>query len=258
MTDNTRRNGPTRRATIKYGGTVVSGGLLAGCTGGSEESTPETDPTTNESYSVTMEQMGTVEFDDPPETWTAFLSTYGDMGIALGKADGLRGLWDPETMPTAFYDALPGVDVSFEDITPIAQDGEFDKEIFYELDADVHLMDPNWLGVLNDDWSEDDAEEIADNVGPFLGNYIRRRGDDWHDYEYYSLYEAFEVVAEAFDERERYEAFTSVHDDAQATIDDSLPPTEERPTVGLVSVNSDFEDGSFYVYPVQEGNNHKQ
>ena len=28
--------------------------------------------------------------------------------------------------------------------------------------------------------------------------------------------------------------------------------------VGLVSVNSDFEGGSFYVYPVQDGNNHKQ
>ena len=76
MTDNTRRNGPTRRATIKYGGTVVSGGLLAGCTGGSEESTPETDPTTNESYSVTMEPMGTVEFDDPPEEFHRHLGEY--------------------------------------------------------------------------------------------------------------------------------------------------------------------------------------
>jgi iron complex transport system substrate-binding protein len=72
------------------------------------------------------------------------------------------------------------------------------------------------------------------------------------------LYEAFEIVADAFDEHDRYEALASVHDDAQRTIDDSLPPTEERPTVGLVSVNSDFEAGSFYVYPVQEGNNHKQ
>ncbi|GAB3665853.1 ABC transporter substrate-binding protein [Halopiger thermotolerans] len=272
--DDTVSEAPTRRDYVKYGGAVITGGVLAGCagddtsasddgTGGNESGSTsngseDSDPTADTSYSVSMEPMGTVEFDEPPETWSAFLSTYGDMGIALGKADGLRGLWDPATMPTTFYDALPGVDVSFEDVTPIAEDGEFDKEIFYELDSDVHLIDPNWLGVLSDDWSEDDAEEIATQVGPFLGNYIRRRGDDWHDYRYYSLYEAFEIVAEAFDETERYEAFAGIHDEMQATIEETLPPTEDRPTVGLVSVNSDFEAGSFYVYPVQEGNNHKQ
>jgi len=251
----------TRRETLGAGA-AAGGLLLAGCTDGrrtgGESAVDPSGTGDGAGYSVTMEPMGTVEFDEPPETWLAFLSTYGDMGIALGRADGLRGLWNPETMPTAFYDALPGVDVSFEDVTPIARDGEFDKETFYELDCDAHLVDPNWLGVLNDDWTGDDADEVAENVGPFLGNYIRRRGDDWHDYRYYSLYEAFELVADAFDEHDRYEALASVHDDAQGIIDDSLPPTEERPTVGLVSVNSDFEAGSFYVYPVQEGNNHKQ
>jgi iron complex transport system substrate-binding protein len=136
--------------------------------------------------------------------------------------------------------------------------GEFDKEVFYELDCDVHLTDPNWLGLLSDDWNEADADEIATQVGPFLGNYIRRRGDDWHDYRYYSLYEAFEIVADAFDERERYEAFATIHDEMQATINERLPPSEDRPTVGLVSVNSDFEAGSFSVYSVQDWSNHKQ
>lgn len=269
--DATEHETSTRRDYMKYGGTIVGGGLLAGCLGGNTESDNTTSSDTDEatstdgetesedsSDSVTMEPMGTIAFDKQPETWLAFLSTYGDMGIALGKADGLRGLWDPETMPSEFYDALPGVDVSFEDVTPIAENGEFDKEIFYELDCDVHLVDPNWLGVLNDNWTDDDIEEISSQVGPFLGNYIRRRGDEWHDYRYYSLYEAFEIVAEAFDETERYEALATVHDEMQASIDDSLPPTEDRPTVGLVSVNSDFEAGSFYAYPVQEGNNHRQ
>ncbi|ESP89741.1 hypothetical protein [Candidatus Halobonum tyrrellensis] len=166
---------PTRRDYVKYGGAVVGGGLLAGCTGDSDGgSTPDSTatetqasaetPTEDTSYSVTMEPMGTVEFGEPPETWLAFLSTYGDMGIALGQAGGLRGLWDPETMPTAFYDALPGVNVSFDDVTPIAEGGEFDKEILYELDCDVHLIDPNWLGILANDWSEDDAEEVADII----------------------------------------------------------------------------------------------
>ncbi|SEH66215.1 iron complex transport system substrate-binding protein [Halopenitus malekzadehii] len=271
----------TRRECVASAGAVIAGTLLTGCTGSgvdADSSTPsdpaavgtgtatETEAGTGAateagaapSYSVTMAPMGTVEFDKPPETWLAFLSTYGDMGIALGQADGLRGLWDPESMPTAFYDALPDVEVSLEDVTSIAGGGEFDAEVFYELDCDLHLIDPNWLGVLNDDWNADDAAGITDDVGPFLGNYIRRHGDQWHDYRYYSLYEAFEIVANAFNERERYEAFAAIHDEAQRTIDVGIPPAAERPTVGLVSVNSDFEGGSFYVYPVQEGNNHKQ
>ncbi|WP_066415563.1 ABC transporter substrate-binding protein [Halorubrum aethiopicum] len=263
--------GPTRRAFAKYGGTVGLGGLLAGCTGGDAESAPsgsdgngtdstdETpegeEPTEDESYSVTMAPMGEVTFDSPPGTWLAFLSTYGDMGIALGQADGLRGIWDPATVPTEFYDQLPGVDVSFDDVAAIEG---LDKETLYQVDCDLHLLDPNWLGVIADEWTESDTEEIADRVGPFLGNYIRRRGDDWHDYRYYSLYEAFGIVADAFGEPERYEAFAAIHDDLLSTVRASLPESEDRPSIGLVSVNSDFEDGSFYVYPVQDGNNHKQ
>ncbi|NLV07998.1 ABC transporter substrate-binding protein [Haloarcula rubripromontorii] len=273
--DDAKHKAPTRRDYMKYGGAVVGGGLLAGCTGDSGAGDEPTETgTTNEStdasvdtetstpgdagYSVSMAPMGDVEFDEPPENWVSYLSTYGDMGIALGKADSLQGLWDPEGMPNVFYDALPDVDVSFEDVAPISGGGQFDKEIFYELDADVHLFDPNWLGVLADDWGEDEIEEITTGVSPFLGNYIRRRGDDWHDYQYYSLYDAFEIVADAFDERERYEAFESIHDDMQATIEETLPPSEDRPTVGLVSVTSNFEGATFYVYPVQDGNNHKQ
>lgn len=269
----------TRRDYVKYGGAVVGGGLLAGCSGASESG--PTDAQTGEStsngaatesgsgtsaattdaetpYSVTMEPMGEVSFEAVPETWMAFLGTYGDMGVALGKVDGLRGLWNPADVPTTFYDYLPGVDVSFDDVAQVGGENGFDKEMFYELDCDVHLIDPNWLGVLSDDWGRDDIDEIAGEVAPFLGNYIRRRGDDWHDYRYYTLYEAFEIVAAAFRERERYEAFRTVHDEMLATIRSSLPSTKERPTVGLLSVNSDFEAGSFYAYPVQAGNNHKQ
>ncbi|TKX51765.1 ABC transporter substrate-binding protein, partial [Halorubrum sp. SP3] len=80
--------------------------------------------------------------------------------------------------------------------------------------------------------------------GPIVGNSIRRRGEDWHDYRYYSLYEAFEVVADVFQERERYEALKSVHDGLIADIESRLPDQAERPTVGLLSVNSDFENGT--------------
>ncbi|ELZ13327.1 ferrichrome-binding protein [Haloterrigena salina JCM 13891] len=242
----------TRRDYMTYGGAVVGGGLLAGCIGNGDGPSKS-----DGSYTVTMDPMGEVTFDEAPETWMSFLSTYGDMGIALGKADGLQGLWDPSNYPEFVYDYLPGVDVSL-DVPKIAGDSGFDKEVFYELDCDVHLVDPNWLGVLSDDWTDDDIDEISSQVAPFLGNYIRRRGDEWHDYRYYSLYEAFEIVADAFRESERYDAYRTVHDEMRSTIQSTLPPTDERPTVGLLSVNSDFEKGSFYAYPLQSGNNHKQ
>ncbi|MXR41452.1 ABC transporter substrate-binding protein [Halobaculum sp. WSA2] len=259
---------PTRRDCVKYGGAVVGGGLLAGCTGGSDGD-PATDTaggdvdtptrtTEDPSYTVTMEPMGGVRFESPPERWMAYFSTYGDMAIALGQLDGLGGLIYTENWPTGFFDALPDVDVDLSDVPQLMGEGDIDKEAFYELDSDVHLFDPNFIQLLDDDWSDEDFAEIAENVGPIVGNSIRRRGDDWHDYPYYSLYEAFGTIAEVFDERERYEALKEVHDETLSTVRSELPPEGERPSVGLLSVNSDFEDGSFYAYPVHGGNGHKQ
>lgn len=252
---------------MKYGGAVVGGGLLAGCVGGDGTETPAGGDTDEETatptatptdYSVTMAPMGEVTFDAAPERWMAYFSTYGDMAIALGQLDGLGGLVFTENWPLSFYDALPGVDVSFEDVPQLMGDGGLSKEGFYEVDADVHLFDPNFMQLLDDSWEDDDWAEIEQNIGPIVGNSIRRRGSDWHDYEYYELYEAFEKIAEVFRERERYEALASVHDQLLADIEEQLPPESERPTVGLLSVNSDFEGGSFYAYPVHGGNGHKQ
>jgi len=253
---------PTRRECVKYGGAVVGGSLLAGCTGGSGTDTPEsgTESTTptDSSYSVTMAPMGEVAFDAVPERWMAYFSTYGDMAIALGQLDRLGGLIFTENWPLQFYDALPGVDVSFDDVPQIMGESGLDKESFYEIGADVHLFDPNFVQILDDSWEDDDFAEITENLGPIVGNSIRRRGADWHDYEYYSLYDAFGKIAELFRERERYEEIAAVHEEMIARIGAELPPEKERPTVGLLSVNSDFEGGSFYAYPVHGGNGHKQ
>jgi iron complex transport system substrate-binding protein len=265
-----RRKAPTRREYVKYGGAIVGGGLLAGCAGGTgSDATPttgdqeqggESESTTSgdTSYSVTMEPMDEVTFDSVPERWMAYFSTYGDMAIALGQLDGLGGLIFTENWPVTLYEALPGVELSFDDIPQLMGEGGIDEEAFYEMDCDVHLFDPNFAQLLDDSWTDEDFEEIAENVGPIVGNSIRRRGGDWHDYRYYSLYEAFETIAEVFQERDRYEALAEVHDTLLAAIGSNLPPEEERPTVGLLSVNSDFEDGSFYAYPVHDGNGHKQ
>ena len=266
--EGTRDAAPTRREYVKFGGAVVGSGLFAGCMSGdgsptepgTEESGGEssTVTSTDTSYSVSMAPMGEVEFDAVPESWMAYFSTYGDMAIALGQLDGLAGLIYTENWPLAFFDALPGVDVSFDDVPQLMTESGIDKESFYEIGADVHLFDPNFVQVLDDSWGDDDFAEIERNLGPIVGNGIRRRGDDWHDYEYYELYEAFEEIAQVFQEQERYEALASVHDGLLSDIEADLPAEEERPTVGLLSVNSDFEGGSFYAYPVHEGNGHKQ
>lgn len=268
--DATGRRAPTRREYIKGGGALVGGGLLAGCSGGGgSESTPTeagtdtdtsvgTTPSEDEPYSVSMEPMGEVTFEAVPESWMAYFSTYGDMAITLGQRDGLRGLVFTENWPLAFYEALPGVDVSFDDVQQLFVEGGIDKEAFYHLDSDVHLMDPNFISRLEDDLGPEDYEEIATNVGPIVGNSIRRRNESWHEYRYYSLYEAFETIADVFDERARYEAFAEVHDALIADVRSRRPSAEERPSVGLLSINSNFQTGSFYAYPIHDGNGHKQ
>ena len=279
---------PTRREYLRVGGALVGSGLLAGCTGGAPDATPTdaatetggstgtsapsdastpTDATDAEStatesedgaHSVTMEPMGTVEFASPPETWMAYFSTYGDMGIALGQFDGLEALIFTENWPLRYYEYLPGIDVSFDGVRQLMGESGIDKEAFYELDCDVHLFDPNFIGRLDDSWETEDFDEIADAVGPIVGNSIRRRDEDWHDYPYYSLYEAFGKVADVFGERERYRALKEVHDGLVSDVQSRLPPEDDRPEIGLLSINSNFEDGAFYAYPIDDGNGKKQ
>lgn len=135
-----------------------------------------------------------------------------------------------------------------------------DKEVFYEMDADVHLMDPN-LPRIYFEWDESDIAEIEENVAPFFGSFIRReRDEEWGEsYEFYTLYEAFEIVAQVFDRQERYEAFSELHDEMLAEIDSRLPPAEERPAIGLLNGGSAPEAGEFYVMDIaDEGYEMKQ
>jgi len=245
--DEPTQRAPTRRDTIKYGGTVAVGGLLAGCTGDSDSAesptatetdttTPESTATEEQSYTVEMAPVGEVTFQSVPKTWAPYSGDYADMAVALGQADGITGIGGADRYYTYVYDELPGVDVDRDVIE--AHPEVRTKEEFYELDSDVHLYDPgmlvNWF-----DWDDSDVEEIAENVGPFVGNLIFRRSDEWHDYRYYTLYEAFEKVAEVFQQQDRYRAFQEFHDGFVAGVQSELPPTEERPNVFLTFEGTD-------------------
>jgi iron complex transport system substrate-binding protein len=256
----TEHEAPTRRDYMKYGGAVIGGGLLAGCAGQSDSgSTPtentttaatemETETTTDDgSYTVEMFPVGEVEFEEVPETWMAtYRDAYTDMAVALGQVDGNRSTTIGRFQ--MWYDLL-GIEYE-SDHKDTMQDGSLSKEVFYELDCDVHLMDPNDVAS-NDGWDESDVEEIAENVGPFFGCYHRRFWNggyhEEHDYPANAptMLEAFEKVGAVFQEPERAQAFLDLHEEMQEEIDSR---TEDLDTVeiGLINGGSDPAKGEFY------------
>jgi len=256
MTEHTVSQKMTRRNYVKYGGALAAGGAIAGCSdlmgdGQGSNGTPESQG----SYTVSMAPVGEVTFDAIPKTWAAYDGGYADMAIALGKGGGITGVGGADRFYTYVYDELPGV--SF-DRSPVEANPEVrTKEQFYALDSDVHFYDPqmliNWF-----DWDQSDVDEIADNVAPFVGNLIFRREDEWHDYRYYTLYQAFEKIAAVFQERERYRALKNLHDSFIADIQAQMPPASERPNV-LLTFESTDEPETFSPYRLNDrGTSKKQ
>jgi iron complex transport system substrate-binding protein len=280
--DDTNTTAPTRRDYLRYGGAVVGGGLLAGCTGTSDDgSTPdgnETEPaaeneTTTEGdheaasdeestedtgYSVEMVPVGELTFEKPPEKAVTYWSTYGDMLVALGQGDALLATaYGPGSYPKYPYEEIPGIDFSPEQTGSLYADGGVSKELLYEMDPDIIHFDPNimrqWFG-----FDDSDIEEITDDLGPFAANYIRRKGDEWHDYPYYSLYEAFEKIAAIYQQQERFEAFNGLHDEFIGDIQSRLPPEDERPAIALITSASDMKKGDITGYPIEDQVGKKQ
>lgn len=266
--DSSGREAPTRRDYVKYGGAVVGGGLLAGCTGGSDsgststetetenestenETQTETEPSEDQSYSVTMSPVGTVEFDAPPERAAVYSNHDADILVSLGQADAITSLGFPENYSAAYYDELPGVSLDTDELTKLYNDG-VDKEVFYELDSDVHHIDPVWMS----GWSsfdESDFEEIESNIAPFFANYHSRTNvapDSETDYQFYSIWELVDKYAQAYRVPERGAELKAIRDEMLAEIRAKLPSQEERPAVGVVWYDRKKE--SFWVYHLNE------
>ena len=242
---------PTRRAYLA-GTAVAASGLLAGC-GGNLGTGNDGDG--GESYTVSMEPVGEVEFDGVPETWVANNGSWADMGIALGQ-DPPEAVWLTSRYHTQYYDEIDGLSVDKSGMSDLSNDG-VDKELFYEFGADVHVIDPNFLLNRFPNWEQDDVDEIEEQVGPFFGNSIFSTGYGWHEeYPYYDLYEAFEKLAEMFQETERYEAFTEVHDQFTSNVADALPAESERPSAAVVWAAGNQPE-SFSPYIIGEGTSFK-
>ena len=264
----------TRRRYLLGGGTLLASTLAAGCMSTSDEgatdterdetttteSTPADETTTQDDgldtpYSVSIDPVGEVEFDSVPETWVANNGSWADMGVALGL-EPPKALWLTSRYHTQYYDEVDGVSVDTSDMVSLYQDG-VSKELFYKLDADVHVMDPNFLQNRFTGWDQGDVDEVVENVGPVFGNCIYAQHYPWHeDYRYYSLYEGFEKLAQVFGRVDRYEAFESLHDDFQANLAPAVPGSSERPSVAVLWGVGDQPE-QYYPYIIGDGTGFK-
>ncbi|ADJ14186.1 ferrichrome-binding protein [Halalkalicoccus jeotgali B3] len=246
----------TRREYVKYGGVVAGGGLLAGCTGddsGKGQSDGSDGSEGGETYTASMAPVGDVEFTAVPESVMVYSLLYADMAVAYGHGESVNSLgFDAETGGNtldAYYEALDGVAFDREGLAQLnTGSGQLDvgKELFYELNSDLHLVDP-CLVLSFDGWESADVDEIERNIGPWFGNTLSRDHaqppeECREDYEYYTLWEIAQQVAGVFRTEDRFEALAAVHSELLETIESNLPPEEERPTVATVI----FMDGTFY------------
>jgi ABC-type Fe3+-hydroxamate transport system substrate-binding protein len=259
--DDRTRDAPTRREYVTYGGAIVGGGLLAGCTSraGSGTTPTETSADTStatetpaetatpedERYSVTMAPMGEVEFEAVPESVVVYDSQWADHLVALGQQDRIVSLGWPDNYYTGYYDELPGVSFDTSGL-PGMWDGGLDKEQFYELDGDVHHVDPCRFTSFDSGMDRADFEELEESVGPFFANrFSRAHGEppEWcrDSYEYYTLWELLDEFAQVYRVQSRSRALTRVRDEMLDSVYAELPPREDRPDVALVVYVPDTE-----------------
>ncbi|MFU1783629.1 ABC transporter substrate-binding protein [Haloarcula japonica] len=223
-------------------------------TSGTEETTAS-DPTP---YTVQMEPNESYTFEEIPETYGVGTSPFIDMGMALGiHPTATTGL---ERAPLKFYDLL---DLGFDEsqITMIASDAEsgYDKENFYAADADVWLISRTNIGRYVN-WDDSDFEDVESRTGPFLGTTLRFAPQSAVQEEPnpYTMYEAFEKVAKIFQRQQQFQAWQSLQDDLMSTIEDGLPPEDERPTVAAIWRGVSPDSGQFRIAPLHRlGNNTK-
>ncbi|MDZ5812753.1 ABC transporter substrate-binding protein [Halorubrum sp. AD140] len=259
--DTIRREAPTRRDYVKYGGTVVGGGLLAGCTGdgpesddstSNESSSEESDAADDERYTVDLSPVGKVEFDAPPKRVVAFDRQWIHIAYELGHGDAVVGAARPDSLWFTLHETLPGVSIDLDGIESFYGD-QIDKEVLYEIDPDLIAVDPLRAPTL-EGLDESDIEELERNVAPFFANrYSWTEGYDGDEtYTYYTLFDLYEKFGEAFEAQDRVAALREVDEDLTETIHSDLPPEEERPTVMQVG----YYDGEFYTYDIEDGGIH--
>jgi len=248
--------GPTRREYVKYGGAVVGGSLLAGCSGDTDSgntptgtgtqtrtATPTESTTENQSYTASMPPVGELTLEEPPSSWVGGLGFTADVLTALGHADGAVGMIDPEFWYTGFYDLLDGVTAPApDDLTRVTTEGfDTDLEVLYDLDPDLMAVDPN-LFITTYGLDEEEAEEVQQNIAPWFGNESRRgRDDGWatwptgESYPYIPVQEYVRSYGSLFGEQRRRDALLELYDSFMSDIRSQIPERSDRQSLGLIN-----------------------
>lgn len=243
---------PTRRDALRYCGAAAASLGLAGCSGLTSSGDGDAGETTD-SYETCMSPVGCVQFEEIPSNIAVYSLLYADMAVTYGHGDAINSLgFDANTGGNtldAYYERLEDVSFDYDELTQLnSGSGEIrvERELLYELDSDLHLIDPALITSFNG-WERADIDEIAENIGSWFGNvYSRTHGEppaEYRDgYEYYTLWEIAERVADVFRESERYKTLAAVQEDLVDRIESGLPLKSERPSVATVI----FVDGTFY------------
>lgn len=206
-------------------------------------------------YAVSLAPAGTLHLDRPPATFVAHRATEAEIALALGREDGLLAMFDRDFLLDSqrmYYEQIPGFAPDLEGVTDLQNVEGVDKERLYEVGAEIHLVDPRmpvaWWG-----WSPGDVAEIAENVGPFFGNFIRL-SDRWGPpYPLVTLDELFAKYAKLFQEEARYRALAAFRDALVERVQAQLPPPKRRPRVCFISMASDPARGQFYILDMDQG-----
>ncbi|ELY98726.1 ABC transporter substrate-binding protein [Natrialba aegyptia] len=252
MTDETDTtvDGSTRRETLKYGGALAAGTALAGCSELVGQETPAGSSSDDGTYSVTMAPAGTIELESPPESVYTDLTHHAGMALAVGRGDAVNATWGGDRFGPIwnnYLERLEGVSVEW---SGLPNSFNLDKELFYELESDLHLADPAYMTWM-DSLTRSDITDIEENVAPWFGNtFSNTHGsppEEWADvYEYYTLWEIFEQVANLFGSEERYRALADIHASVLTSIEQNRPSPNNRPTAVTLKV----VDESLWVYPL--------
>lgn len=245
---------PTRREYVMYGGTIIGGGLLAGCASDtSTEPTPTNTSETDGTHTVTMAPMGEVEFKKPPKNSFTVLVHHADMALALGHGDNVNSMYLPQYFGNLYNIFLEQLDdVSIEWAT-LQNSWNIGKEALYELDSDVHLADPAYVTKTMDSLDTDDVEEVRKQIAPWFGNSLSGQHSqsptEWADsYRYYTLWEIFEKIAQVFQKEERFQALVETYTDLISTIEANLPPAKERPRTARIQIAPSGMDDGIWAY----------
>jgi ABC-type Fe3+-hydroxamate transport system substrate-binding protein len=267
--DTDSSSGVSRRTYLTYGGSITVSGLLGGCLGGTESQSPgarptdtptatataTAEPTTEGStYTASLEPVGEITVESPPETVVGGWGFVADVLTGLGRADSVVGMARPGFWYQGFYDLLPGV--SMRDTTEIpatvSKGYRVQEERLYELDPDLLATDPNrfiaWYG-----HEPEAVERLAADVAPFFGNESRsKRAPSWPNwgadgsYAYYGIPEFVERYGDLFGEQERATALIDLYETTLSAVTSRVPPESERPTVGVLSAFTNPENQGFF------------